>query len=224
MKDRQEGFAMILVMCVMIIATALCLSLLLAASVSFQNASRINDKEQCRINAVSVSNVLIDEITSFEYGDSLSDEEVDKDGNLINPDRSLRDKLQTVYTDRWNRYAMNGGGVEPWPTQGTVMFTYDLSSDQLPGDTVAEFYWIDENEGSKKELDEATPEDSAEQFENIILYLKVTSTVGKESSTVLSCFRPNVNCSGDVVEGSNQCQWSDWRWEFTGHEWERGRT
>ena len=81
-RKRQEGSAMVVVMCVMLITTILCLELLLAASASARNIRRIGERTQCRVNAYSVSGVLIDEITGApEYGDVTEDGALREDGN-----------------------------------------------------------------------------------------------------------------------------------------------
>lgn len=243
MKKHQEGSAMIVVMCVMTVTTALCLALLLTASVSIQNAARSNRKEQCRINAVSVSKVLIEEISTFRYGDTLSEgnydtvpdegEEVSDTGSYrrpIAPATQLRDKLQTVNTNTW--YANNSdiGKVDSWATSGQKEYTYILQNEDalLPGITKVSLYWINENEEAQSCPDAFHPEDAAEWFGNIKLYLKVTSTVGTESSTIISCFEPIVDQFSDETvtpsDGELQKKWASWYWKYLGHEWERGES
>lgn len=241
MRKRQDGSAMIVVVCIMVMTTALCLALLLTASVSIQNANRANNKEQCRVNAVSVSNVLIEEIKTFRYGDTLSTETMDYDTVLdtteadmnpvgykrpIEPDKELRDKLQTVNRSSWYAYNSDLGSLESWATKGKREYTYILQGEEaLPGNTVVSLYWVDENEEGTERPDEGDPETAATWFEGIKLYVKVTSTVGEESSTIISSFQPSVE-TGTVKtpDGSSQIKWTSWEWDYQGHEWERGES
>lgn len=241
MRKRQEGSAMIVVICIMVMTTALCLALLLTASVSIQNANRSNNKEQCRINAVSVSNVLIEEIKAFRYGDTLSAEtsdydtmpdknetEIDPAGykRPIEPDKELRDKLQTVNRSTWYAYNSDLGSLESWATSGKREYVYYLQGEEtLPGKTVVSLYWVNENEEGKECPDEFDPEGAAIWFEGIKLYVKVTSAVGEESSTVISSFSPSVETvSIPTPEGVERKKWKSWSWSYHGHEWERGES
>lgn len=242
MRKRQEGSALIVVLCVMVVTMALSLSLLLAASVSIQNANRANNKEQCRVNAVSVSNVLIEEIKTFRYGDTLSEDTYNYDTmpdegetaadpdnykRPIAPNEQLRDKLQTVNTSSWYAYNSSAGQIESWVTSGQQEYTYVLDTEGgvLPGTTKVTMYWVNENEDNEKCPDAFHPEEAQGWFMGIKLYLRVTSTVGEESSVIISCFKPTVNLGDIPVDPSNpdsQHKWASWSWDYLGHEWERG--
>lgn len=202
MKQRknQQGVAMVVVMVTMLCVTALCLALLLTASVMMMNAVRTNQKEQCRITAVSVSQALVEQVKGYSYHGAPSSQ-ADKES-------SLDKKLQTVATAQWYAYDKDASTVEQIQTRGKDYFTYELTDSQLPGKTVLELYWIDES----GELNNLTPEqieERSESFQSLVLYAKVTNTTGRESSTIINKFMP-------VVE----TDWS-WKWVYMGREWER---
>lgn len=207
MKKRQEGSAMIIVMCVMVITMALALSLLLISSVMMMNATRANQKEQCRITAVSVSEVVIEEIKKFEYTGSP----------IPSPTKTgLEGKLQTVGTTEWYAYDKYAGSIEQIMKKDKDYFSYELSGTDLPGKTVLSLYWINESG-----LDITNPEDEVKAFRSLVLYVKVTNTVGEESATILSSFHPLVN-KGKDENGNEDETIGDWFWEYDGHQWERG--
>ena len=57
-RNGQEGIAMIIVVCIMAVLVMMSLAHILAYSVMTQNAGRVNDQEQKRIIAVSLSDDL----------------------------------------------------------------------------------------------------------------------------------------------------------------------
>lgn len=220
---RQEGFAMIIVMCVMAVAVGLSLALLLTASVLIDNAVRAKDKEQCRINAVAVSDLLIGKIKSFRY-DTSSGASVMPDKDAPMWDSSLKEKLKTVATTGWYAYDPDAGTLEQLEKKGKDYYTYNLQDCGLPGKTAVELYWVDESGEDWKELD-GDPDRAQKQFSNVLLYVKVTSTVREEASTIISTFKPVVNLGEPEGEGTDPEQpkvWKEWYWQYLGHEWERG--
>lgn len=224
MKKRREGSAMIVVMCVMIVTVALSLALLLTASVLVNNAIRANDKEQCRINAVSVSDALVDAISKFDvYSAADANGTPEPSWNMPGRDSDLRAKLKTVVTSEWFAYDESAGTLGQLETKGKDYFTYEMELDGLPGTTRLEMYWLDETGEQLKKLDMTDQETAAGIFGNVILYLKVTSTVGKESSTIMSKFHPLVNTEPVTMDdGTESGRWTYWSWEYMGREWERG--
>ena len=125
-RKRQEGSAMVVVMCVMLITTILCLELLLAASASARNIRRIGERTQCRVNAYSVSGVLIDEITGVpEYGDVTEDGALREDGN------SVRSQLQTAFHKIENGERRLGEKLE-----------YELAPGTLPGEAMVDLLMV----------------------------------------------------------------------------------
>lgn len=85
-RTNQKGAAMIMVLCMMALITALSLSLLLTASVVFSSARNEWDREQCRILAVSLSQELEKDLQSTTGGaNSLRAclEEKIKDGSWV---------------------------------------------------------------------------------------------------------------------------------------------
>lgn len=222
MKKRQEGSAMVVVMCVMIVTVALSLSLLLTSSVLINNAIRSNDKEQCRINAITVSDALVNEIKKIE-----KDRYTDADNGVLpsvmaDREKNLRAKLKSVTTNEWYAYDVNAGTLGQLGTRGRDYFTYDVVLDGLPGTTRLDMYWINAKGEPLPKLDilvKEDPNEAAEEFSNVMLYLKVTSTVGRESSTIISTFYP----IPDPEERENgEGTWKNWYWQYSGHEWERG--
>lgn len=224
MKNKQEGSAMVVVMCVMVVTVALSLSLLLTASVLVNNAVRSNNKEQCRINAVSISEALIQEIKGFkEYSSADEGGTVEPSSGSNNAKHDLRSKLKTVVTTDWFAYDENAGTLGQLETKGKDYFTYNVNLDGLPGTAQLEMYWIDETGEQMRSLDMSDPETASGVFGNVVLYLKVTSTVGQESSTVISRFQPVVQLISFTEEnGIESKMWKSWRWSYIGHEWERG--
>lgn len=237
MRKKREGSAMIVVVCVMIVAVALSMALLLTASILINNAIRTSNKEQCRINSISVSDLLMKEIDLIRYDGSeetgsLHNLVTAEDFNAYVPPRSdaegrnhtLAGKLKTVVTNEWYAYNPDAGILEQLETSEKDYFTYDLGDCGLPGETTVELYWIDESDYNLKNLDMSQPFDAAEKFQSVLLYLKVTSTVGEESSTIISTYQPVVNTkrmddTGDVLQDE---AWEYWEWKYRGHEWERG--
>lgn len=188
---------MVIVMCVMIVVTALSLALLLTASVLMRNASVSNQKEQCRITAVSVSEVLRKEIESFSYDNHPTEFNSDRETNL-------KSKLQSVGTTAWVTYRPDAGAADH--------FIYELEDCGLPGSTKVELYFTDD----QGVLDGAdiTKDEFAQKYQELVLYVKVTGIVGKESSTIISCYSPLVSGSG----------WSSWKWKYQRKEWEGSGT
>ena len=91
-RERDNhGYTMILVIAVMGLVTALCLSLLMSASMLLASARNAGQKEQCRILAISVSRAIREPTESFSYP-SPPGAETDTS------DISLRSKLQTSAT------------------------------------------------------------------------------------------------------------------------------
>lgn len=226
-KHGREGSAMIMVMCMMIVAVALSLVLLLTASILVSNATRSNNKEQCRINAVSVSDVLIEEITSFTYDETDGDGSVPPLKDASEKDTTLKGKLKTVVTSEWYAYNPNAGELEKLETKGKDYFTYELQTEGLPGETVLELYWVDETDENLKKLDMSKPSEAMSYFQSVLLYVKVTSTVGEESSTIISQFQPVVQSKSAADPTGNpetDKAWESWSWKYIGHEWERGNS
>lgn len=208
-RKRQEGSAMVVVMCVMLITTILCLELLLAASASARNIRRIGERTQCRVNAYSVSGVLIDEITGApEYGDVTEDGALREDGN------SVRSQLQTAFHKIENGERRLGEKLE-----------YELAPGTLPGETMVDLYWLDEGGDTDETSEEIRSVDAFSRPENAVLCLKVTSTVGGESSTVYSYFKPDAQADTEAEDGGGdeeQSSRSFLRLRFIGHMRDRG--
>lgn len=185
----------------MIVVTALSLALLLTASVLMRNASVSNQKEQCRITAVSVSEVLRKEIESFSYDNQKPSDNPDRETNL-------KSKLQSVGTTAWVAYRPDAGATDRQRNH----FVYELEDCGLPGSAKVELYFTD----AQGVLDKvyATEDEFAQKYQGLVLYVKVTGTVGKESSTIISCYSPLVSGSG----------WSSWKWKYQRKEWEGSGT
>ncbi|MDD3253174.1 MAG: hypothetical protein PHV18_11505 [Lachnospiraceae bacterium] len=206
MKRNRDGSAMIVVMCVMLMTMALSLALLLTSSVMISNANRANAKEQCRINAVSVANVLTKTIPTYSY-DGVTEE------YPTGRDSSLKGKLKSVLTTEWYPYDRNASSLQQILRAGKDYYSYKLGTDSgLPGETVVDLYFGNEQE--EEEPDKKTNQDEwAEYFMGIILYVKVTSTVGNESSTVISKFQPDI---------PDRTTLAGWKWQYQGRYWEGG--
>lgn len=206
MKKRQEGSAMILVMCVMIFVMALSLALLLTASVLAMNANRSNQKEQCRIAAVSVSEALRDEILT--YGQYTT--KPDADG----PTDTLAGKLHTVFSSGWIQYHSDADTIHQIQIDAKGVYNYEMVNEYMPSTkTTVQMYWTQADEQDRSPED--TPDEIRKKFEGMVtLYVKVTCTVGEEASTIISTYSPQV-VSKDDKDFS-------WKWVSSGNVWEGG--
>lgn len=207
MKKRQEGSAMILVMCVMIVIVALSLALLLTASVLTMNANRSNQKEQCRIAAVSMSEALRDEIVSKgKYT-------TEPDGG--GPTDTLEGKLHTVFSTEWIQYHSDAGTVQQIQIDAKGIYNYEMVSEYIPQTkTTVQMYWMQSEEEDREPED--TIEDRSEKFSEVTLYIKVTCTVGEEASTIISTYKPENITINDAANDYS------WEWAFDGNVWEGG--
>ena len=219
LKEDRRGSALIVVMCVMLVTVALSLTLLLTASILMTNAIRSADKEQCRITAVSVSDLMIEEIEKIEYNGS--------DGNPVAPYRGAADsgtlagKLQTVTTDAWYDYDPNEGELGQLQKRDKNRFVYTLQDDKLPGVTQVELYWVDDT-GYELDTIKESDLDSDQKFMNdLTLYMRVTNTAGRESSTIVSVFRADVTASTVEENGQQVRKWTEGRWLYDRRDWER---
>lgn len=219
---KQDGAAMIVVMCVMVVTVALSLALLLSASVMLNNANRANRKEQCRITAISVSDALKERILSYEYRgeDGFPSNEPSGIRETGEAKEKLEMKLQTIVTNAWYSYDPSAIGVEKLQKQGKDTFTYvqkENPDSKLPGTTTLKLYWMDETDENLKTLDRNKIEEAAEKFQSVVLYVEVTNTVGEESSTIISLFHP---LPGKIDEKKKV--WESWSWVYDGRGWEGG--
>lgn len=208
MKKRQEGSAMILVMCVMIFVMALSLALLLTASVLAMNANRSNQKEQCRIAAVSVSEALRDEILT--YGNYATKP---KKGG---PTDTLAGKLHTVFSEDWFQYHSDADTIEQIRIDAKGVYNYELVNEYMPSTkTMVQMYWTQADEQDRSPDD--TPDEIRKKFDGMVtLYVKVTCTVGEEASTIISTYGTEITKIDLVKEDFS------WKWIFTGNVWEGG--
>lgn len=207
MKKRQEGSAMILVMCVMIVIMALSLALLLTASVLTMNANRSNQKEQCRIAAVSLSEVLRNEI--LENGNYLT--EPDSGGDTGN----LAGKLHTVFSSDWIQYHSDAGTIQQIQIDARGIFNYEMTNENMPlTKTRVQMYWTQSEEQDRSPED--TTKELVDKFSEVTLYIKVTCTVGEEGSTIISTYKPE-----NITINEEETNFS-WNWAFDGNVWEGG--
>lgn len=205
MRKRQEGSAMVLVMCVMVVVMALSFALLLSASVLSMNAIRSNQKEQCRIAAISVSDALRDEIETHGKYTTRPRE----GGNTS----TLAGKLHTVFSTDWIRYQRGVGTIQQIQIDTRGVYHYEMTHEDMPSTkTTVQMYWEQEEE------EDPNPEDEIqvveEKLRGVTLYIKVTCQVGEEASTITSIYSPEsikYNESGDDFS---------WEWSYEGHDWE----
>lgn len=174
--EMQSGSAMILALGVLTVTAILSLSLLSVSVPLSEYAGRNTQRNQCRLNAVSVSDVL---------------------------GRSIED-------------------VGPYDGGPAV---YELADCGLPGDTLAEFYCTD-NGRILENADVSDPEFLA-GYPELILHVKVTSTVGRETFTVTRCYAPVCAADGDgTPEQSGEDDMEGlkevWIWIAAGAEQEKG--
>lgn len=207
MKKKQEGSAMILVMCVMIFVMALSLALLLTASVLTMNANRSNQKEQCRVAAVSVSEALRDEILT--YGNYATEPE--KGG----PTDTLAGKLHTVFSEDWVQYHSDAGTIEQIRIDAKGVYNYEMVNEYMPSTkTMVQMYWTQAEGQDRVVTDDVVVR--SEKFNEVTLYVKVTCMVGEEASTIISTYRPQ-NIKIDLVNEDYS-----WEWAFDENVWEGG--
>ena len=209
MKKRQEGSAMILVMCVMVVIVALVMSLLLSASVLIMNANRSNQKEQCRIAAISMSEVLCDEILlNGNYTTAPSAE------GQAGTSSELANKLHTVFSSAWLQYHSDAGTVQQIQIEARGIYRYEMKNENMPlTETKVEMYWTQAEELDRNPED--TIQELIEKFEDVTLYVKVTCIVGEEASTIISAYKPYT----DSTEIPDKEDFS-WKWAFDGPVWE----
>lgn len=243
----QSGSAMVTALCVMMVTVILGLSLLQLSAGSLNNEKRIYAREQCRISAFSVSDVLVREIERFRYGDTFSGEEdrydtmpdVEEAWNasgyrrLIEPEKQLRDRLQEMKIRAWHR--MSGSRAGEQAVAGVVEeHVYHLKPDEsvLPGDTVVRLYWDFEPAGAGS--GDYAAADGIAGIEILRLYVEVTSTVSGESSTITSVLQPVVEEAAvdtEDMEDTEDTVWEDdsrteesekarisWRWHYLGQK------
>lgn len=212
MKRNQKGSAMIVVVCILVLTMALSLALLLTASVLITNAARSNNKEQCRINAVTVSDLLIQKIEKIEYSEETGYAgDIMPSFNASNADSSLEGKLKTIWTSSWKYYSEDMGVLESLDGKER-RFTYKLKEDcGLPGSTEVELYYVSESGLDLDDYDGKHGE-AVSDFLDIILYVKVTSTVGEETASIINSFKTSVENTGD--------EWERWGWDYRGRVWE----
>lgn len=208
MRRNQKGSAMVVVICVLVLTMALSLALLLTASVLITNAVRSNNKEQCRINAVTISDLLIHKIGNIEYSDETKyPEGIKPDAHATGADSSLEGKLKTIWTSGWKYYSEDLGVLQNLGKDRR--FTYRLEACGLPGDTEVALYFVSESELDLDSYDDKNDKDAVRAFGDIILYAKVTSTVGEETASVINSFKPTVTGT-----------WESWKWTYRGRVWE----
>lgn len=207
MRKRQQGSAMIVVVCVMVVTIALSLALLLSASVLSMNAIRSNQKEQCRISAISMSEALRDEIEAA--GTYPTKPQVGGDTS------TLAGKLHTVYSSDWVQYWENVGSVQQIQIDAKGIYTYQAEHESMPSTKfTVQMYWMHEA-GIDPEAEELAPV-LAEKFNGVTLYIKVTCQVGEEASTIISTYIPDPE---SIQLNSDNTDFS-WKWSYNGHEWE----
>lgn len=213
-RRNNQGSALIVVLCVMAFAVALSLTLLLTASALVTNAARSNNREQCRIAAVSVSDLLADEITKNIRYDGAGESGIRPDSQAEGKATSLKGRLKTVCTSAWYAYQQSQGTIANLRTDS---FTYQLTEGTIPGKTTVRLYWNDEIEDGLQISDGSEPEEVMESFEDsVVLYVEVTNSLGNESCTVISMFKPYFDKNTEVnAEG-----WHPWSWHYEGHKWE----
>lgn len=205
MKRRQEGSAMVMILCVMAVVVALCMALLLSASVLTTNAARSNQKEQCRIAAITISDALKDEIETTGNYSTQPGAGGDTD--------TLAGKLHTVFSNDWVRYDKNAGDVQQIQIDAKGIYNYVMSSSALPDtETKVQMYWMHDD------MEDMNTEDIGarmEKFKDVILYMRVTCQVGQEASTIINTFGPtNLKLNDEGTDFS-------WQWNYEGHTWER---
>ncbi|MGL5435368.1 MAG: hypothetical protein ACRDBO_08235 [Lachnospiraceae bacterium] len=210
-QDRN-GYVMILVMVVMGLVISLCLALLMSVSLLMASARTAGQKEQSHIYAVSLSRAFRERTEGFSYTNPPGK-------NLNSRKTSLQARLQTAATLSW---------------QSGEILTYELESDALQGSTTVAMYWLDSN-NSLTELeitDSGDMAEAAEEFAGVRLYVTVTNTIGKDSSSVITVYRPNIHTKIIHVEGADangdgqpdsreeRTVWTGWQWIYDGQSWE----
>lgn len=187
MKKDERGSAMIIVLCVMAVTVVLALALLHTAAMVSRDLGKINQKEQCRILAVSVSECLTEVLEEMEY---TAEEGAGKNGvSEVEDDFELENDLEPEAGGKWHPFPESEMKAEAWIPQtkfqrlleeaavnGRKKLTLQLEkSAGLPGTTTAVL--------------ELKMEEEASFPEETVLILKVTTVIEDDSYTVVSHFR-----------------------------------
>lgn len=183
-KENRKGDAMIVVLCIMTILVTLCLSMLLASSVLINNAQKKAAQEQCRVSAVTMSQVMEADLGS--KGDELN----------FNVESGLYLYVQLGI-------GKNGEGVD-WPyynpdeighgeTSPNIYrnFTSDSFHESTTGDIEVRLYW-EWDSYSKEHAD----------MDKITLHVDVTAKKQGQQHTVFSTY------SLDVLDDAQKT----WTW------------
>lgn len=195
MKKDERGSAMIIVLCVMAVTVVLALVLLHTAAMVSRGFGKINQKEQCRILAVSVSECLTEVLEEMEYtakedagknGESEAEDDFESEAE---DDFELENDLEPESEGKWHPFPESEMKAEEWTPQtkfqrlleeaavrGRKKLTLQLKeSAGLPGTTTAVLEL-------KLEAEASFPEE-------VLLILKVTTVIEDDSYTVVSHFR-----------------------------------
>lgn len=193
MKKRNSGAALVIVMCVMFLVVALSLALLRSAAILVQNPVRDNQREQCRINAVSVSEVIAEEIEAYLY-DEAEGEEVS-----VYPESNLKDLLAMAAAGKWKT---------------GEKLRYRLQTDRLPGETWLEFYVLEEDEETVlyMEVGSTVGKESCSVVNQFM-------PVYQEDDSDPASDRTEEIEETEKIEEIEETGNAVWKWRFLGREW-----
>lgn len=190
MRKDERGSAMIVVLCIMAAVIGMALALLHTAAMISRSYKSGNQKEQCRILAVSVSECVITALEKMEY---TSEEEGSRAETWMDLEFELENDLTAVpgnatgdvasesewapevgeTAGKWIAQTKFQEALEEAAVSGRNKLTCRLDeSAGLPGTTMISM-----------ELD---MDENAFYPDDALLYLRVTTTIGDDSYTVVS--------------------------------------
>lgn len=203
---KKSGAAMVLVLCVMAMFTALALTILLSASVITGNVSREAINKRCQIAAVSLSEVLDKEIT------------VDESTN--EPVRTFHDFIRSHMdgeygTDIWHYYCEDSI-THSSKEEAIHRFSFSELSlrnneklKELLNDYDLEIviYW----KMTKETMDRYESTSDIKRCNDSELVINVTCSKNQEIYMVSSVYALNIDEPEDVTDA----KWDDVKWVWT---------
>lgn len=190
---NEEGSALIPVLCILCILAAFVLALVLASYQVLTQAQRAATKEQCRLSAITLSDQIRSELEAEEEEDSTALNEIQQylyDSIYVNKSWKYYNEKEEQHSDKID-------------TARTLTFDTKSGSEtwKYTGEPVIKMYWESNEEDQK-----------AGKYENIVLVVKVTSTLRGQKYTVTTQYelkKPN-------TEGTDWSKTENWKWA---HSW-----
>lgn len=197
-QGGQEGSALILVICIMMVGAVLSLSLLRASGTLLAMRKQIPAKEQCRIMAESVSRLFCRELTKAEY-ETVPDGQMEGEGLWDYAGAYVCDPKET-----WPEFRPERGAGHNLDEAKRMFYLDSRSSDGWKteaGEIAVSLYWINQTDRQWE-----PGEDWEMYFHEAELELHVEITVLFQD---VSCTLTDIYYKvSDLEDGS--WRWSKW--------------